>query len=149
MGVRGSEEGEKAATAWVASSCLLFPRAQLSVQNPRSCDKRKFLENSLYASGEWEVKPWPIIPAPQGDAATGNTDTASPGTAQPGPAHLPLPRGPRHLGFSLWKFTQPQRHKCTSNPGASARALYSGGTPWRHFLPGASFPLGTLQLGQD
>lgn len=59
--VRGRRESPLCETAWVASSCLLFPRPQLRVQNPRSRDKPKFLENTLYASGEWEVKLWPIV----------------------------------------------------------------------------------------
>lgn len=109
--VRGRRESPLCETAWVASSCLLFPCPQLRVQNQRSCDKPKFLENTLYTSGKLEVKLWPIMDPkshihstrqlgysrfPSEPQPTGNTDAAFPrnSPARPSPAQRPLPRGP-------------------------------------------------------
>lgn len=56
-------------------------------------------------------------------------NSLSPSHLAPPPPFTPPPKGPRHLGSSLQKFTQPQRHECASNPEPAAQARILRGHP--------------------
>lgn len=145
VGVRGSEKGERSPlceTAWVASHSLLFP-----CHPAQSSESKELWQTQIprkYSTCKWKVRGETVAHhAPQIPYLFYPGSWDIPGCqvshrnrqhrhclpqVQPSPARLTLPwaldtRAP------LWKFTQPQRHKCTSSPGASCPCPVLRGHP--------------------
>ena len=133
----------------MGSSCLLF--LTVTQLTPYLCcafagsrvrqgayDQPKFLVNTPIASGKLKVKLLPLTPNPtsslprqlgysrfpsepqQQATQVPPREQSSPWNSL-SPSHLILPQGRRHWGSSLQEFTQPQRHKCASNPEPAAQ----------------------------
>lgn len=116
---------------------------QSLVLDKGACEKPKFLENIPHASGELEVKLWTVrYPKSHNHSAQATGTLQFPSEAQkqatqtsllpqeqPQPIQPDSSPEPQTPGSSPRKFTQPQRHKCTSNPEPAAQAGVLRGHP--------------------